>query len=136
MIQPQVLLDTDTVSLLLRNQPRVLAQARYRRSNYGPLNISSITRYEVLKGLKFKSASAQLSRFEQFCDDNRVLPLTDEILSYAAGIHADLRKRGVPIGDLDVLIAATALVHGLIVVTSNERHFSRVTGLQLENWLK
>ena len=136
MTQARFLLDTDTVSLLLRNQPKVLAQARHYISIYGPLHISIITRYEVLKGLKFKGALAQLARFDQFCNSNDVLPLTDAIINHAADIHADLRKRGVPIGDPDVLIAGTAIVNGLTMVTNNERHFGRVAGLQVENWLR
>ena len=135
MIKARFLLDTDTVSLLLRNQAKVLAQARHYISIYGPLHISIITRYEVLKGLRYKGATTQLARFDQFCNSNEVVPLTDATINHAAEIHADLRRRGVPIGDSDVLIAATAMVNGLTLVTNNERHFSRVTGLQVENWL-
>src|SRR6266511_3975372 len=46
-----------------------------------------------------------------------------------------LHQRGALIGDADILIAATGLEHGLIVVTNNESHYNRITGIQLENWL-
>jgi tRNA(fMet)-specific endonuclease VapC len=50
--------------------------------------------------------------------------------------NAELRRRGEPIGDADVLIAASALVHGLTVVTNNEGHFRRISGLDVENWFR
>jgi tRNA(fMet)-specific endonuclease VapC len=46
-----------------------------------------------------------------------------------------LRRRGEPTGDADILIAASAIVRGIAVVTNNEGHFRRIPGLILENWL-
>lgn len=54
----------------------------------------------------------------------------------AADIYADLSARGELIGDADILIAATALAHGLGVVTNNEDHFRRIRDLRVENWLR
>ena len=55
--------------------------------------------------------------------------------AYVTGqLRASLARAGTPIGPYDVMIAGTALVHGLILVTANMREFSRVLGLQLENW--
>ena len=64
------------------------------------------------------------------------MPLTDEIVVKAADIYAALYQRGALISDADILIAATAIVHGLEVVTNNEDHFRRIEELQVENWLK
>lgn len=52
----------------------------------------------------------------------------------AARIRADLESRGLPIGPYDVLIAATALARGAILVTHNTVELSRVAGLRLEDW--
>lgn len=135
MLSRQVLFDTDTVSLLLRNQASVLKQAREYRVQQGKLSISIVTRFEILRGLRVKGATTQLSRFERFCSTNLVLPLTEEIVDRAADVYADLHRRGTLIGDADILIGATALIHGLVVVTNNEAHFRRITGLQVDNWL-
>ncbi len=54
----------------------------------------------------------------------------------AAEIYADLSKRGELIADADILIAASALVRGLGIVTNNEEHFKRIQNLHVENWLK
>jgi tRNA(fMet)-specific endonuclease VapC len=53
----------------------------------------------------------------------------------AAGIYADLHRRGLLIGDADILIAATALQHDCVLTTNNTNHFNRIAGLQLQNWL-
>jgi tRNA(fMet)-specific endonuclease VapC len=45
-----------------------------------------------------------------------------------------LETQGTPIGGNDLLIAATAIAHGLILVTHNTREFGRVAGLKIEDW--
>lgn len=45
-----------------------------------------------------------------------------------------LERQGEPLSDLDLIIAACALSHNLILVTNNMKHFSRIPGLKLENW--
>ncbi|MEZ4591976.1 MAG: PIN domain-containing protein [Chloroflexota bacterium] len=52
----------------------------------------------------------------------------------AAQIRATLEKAGQPIGPYDLLIAGTALAHNHTLVTHNVKEFSRVAGLQLEDW--
>ncbi|HKQ08231.1 MAG TPA: type II toxin-antitoxin system VapC family toxin [Blastocatellia bacterium] len=132
----QVILDTDILSTLMRRNPDVIAKSRAYLVQYGQLTISIITRYEILRGLRAKGASQQEARFEQFCEKNEILSITDEVIVQAAAIYADLYKRGELIGDADILIAATALVNGFGVVTNNEDHFRRITGLHVENWHK
>jgi tRNA(fMet)-specific endonuclease VapC len=56
-------------------------------------------------------------------------------LDQAAKIYANLRKAGQLIEDADILIAAIALVNDMTLVTNNTSHFSRIAGLQLEDWL-
>ncbi|HKP12114.1 MAG TPA: type II toxin-antitoxin system VapC family toxin [Blastocatellia bacterium] len=132
---PQLLLDTDILSALMRKNPAVHAQARAYLSTHRLFTFSVITRYEILRGLKAKDAHKQAGVFERFCARNRILPVTDEIIDRAADLYADLYKRGQLIGDADILIAATALTHGLGVVTNNEAHFNRITGLGVGNWI-
>lgn len=60
---------------------------------------------------------------------------TDEVSQVYGRLKAALSKRGAMIEDFDVAIAAHALVENAVLATDNVRHFERVTGLQLENWL-
>ncbi|WP_244329181.1 PIN domain-containing protein [Tolypothrix sp. PCC 7910] len=63
-----------------------------------------------------------------------ILPFGSTEADQAAQIRSILKIAGSPIGAYDVLIAATALTHNHIVVTSNVREFQRVPSLQIENW--
>ena len=132
----QGIVDTDILSAVMRRNPVVIPKARAYISEYGRFTLSIITRYEILRGLKAKDAMTQVIAFDQFCLKNIILPLTDEIVVRAAEIYADLRKQGELISDADILIAASALVHGLGIITNNENHFKRIMDLQFENWLK
>jgi len=93
-----------------------------------------ITRYEILRGLKARRATRQLARFEQRCQHSQVLPLTDDIIVQAADLYALLYQEGQLISDADILIAATALKHDLVMVTENVHHFQRIPGLSIESW--
>ena len=132
---PPALLDTDILSAVMRQQPNALARARAYLAVHHRLTFSIITRYEILRGLHAKQATRQLAAFDRLCGVSTILPLTDSIVVRAAIIYADLSQRGALIGDADILIAATGLEHGLTIVTNNEHHYQRITGLQIENWL-
>ncbi len=131
----QAIIDTDTLSFFFRNNPEVVAKLNKYLQDYGFINISVVTYYEVLNGLYFKDAKRQLAKFEQFVKLNEVLPLTDEVAQKAAEIYADLRKKGQSIGHNDTLIAGTAIVNDMVLITNNTHHFQRVEGLELNNWL-
>lgn len=131
----QVLLDTDILSLIMRRNPIVLPKAELYLSAYSQFTFSIITRYEILRGLKAKNAVRQLENFEQFCNLNVVLPLNDEAVVKAADIYSYLKKQGRLITDADILIAASAVVRGMVIVTNNEAHFQRIPNLQVENWM-
>lgn len=132
----QGIVDTDILSAVMRRNSVVIPKAHAYIREYGRFTLSIITRYEILRGLKAKDAVTQAIAFDQFCLKNIILPLTDEIVVRAAEIYADLRKQGELISDADILIAASALVHGLGIITNNEDHFKRIMDLRLENWLK
>lgn len=130
------LLDTDILSAIMRQDPVVIPKAQDYLLAHEQFTFSIITRYEILRGLKAKSAVKQLAAFDRFCEANIILPLTDEIIIKASDIYALLRQRGELIGDADILIASTALAQGLCVVTNNLSHFQRIPELQIQNWLQ
>jgi tRNA(fMet)-specific endonuclease VapC len=129
------LLDTDTLSEIIKGRDLATqrsAQDYLRR--FQRFQFSIITRYEILRGLMAKDAVAQVRAFEQQCQESTVLALSDEVVTEGAEIFATLRKRGEIISDADILIAATALVHGLALITNNLEHFRRVRDLRVETW--
>ena len=136
MARQSVILDTDILSAIMRQEPAVIPTAQAYLIEHHQFHFSIITQYEILRGLKAKEATRQIANFEDFCLQNTILPLSEEVIPKAAEIYADLRKQGEPVGDADILIAATAIVNKLGIATNNEKHFQKITGLHVENWLK
>lgn len=129
------LLDTDTLSEVMKGRdPHVREKARQYLATYGRFTFSIITRYEILRGLKVKSAARQLAAFAECCQQSYLLQMTDVVIVRAADIYADLHRQGHLISDADILVAATALVHHVTLVTENVAHLSRISGLTIESW--
>jgi tRNA(fMet)-specific endonuclease VapC len=132
---PPALLDTSTLSDVMRGQNSpVEAVAAAYLAQHGQFTLSILTRYEILRGLYARGASQQVQRFEAQCQRSRILPLSDEIIVRAATLYGELHRRGQLISDADLLIAATALTHGLQLVTENRSHFERIPGLDVTSW--
>lgn len=128
------LLDTNIVSLILKNNPRVSREYRILQGLNEKIFISGITYYEVKRGLLYLNATRQLANFDKFCRGVTIVIPDLEILEISCEIHRDLKARGRPIGDVDTLIAATAISHSFTLI-SNDADLLNVTGLNLENWL-
>jgi len=127
--------DTDTLSYYLEERPEVISRAASYLREFGKLDFSVVTCYEIRRGLLHAGAGRKLGRFEQFADDSTVWPLDRAAASEAADICADLWRRGEPLDDADILIAAIVRANGLVLATNNTAHFARIPGLDLENWL-
>lgn len=128
------MLDTDTLSYILKQREPVASRARTYIVQHGRISISVITFYEVLRGLQFVGATRQLQTFEDFARTNDIFPLDVKACRHAADIYADLRHAGMLIEDADLLIAATALANDCVLVTNNTDHYGRIANLELENW--
>jgi len=97
--------------------------------------MSSITAAELLAGVEHAEGTPYFPKQWQTVEDYlATFPVLNFDLACArrwAPLSAELGKRGLPIGPHDLLIAATALVHGYAVATFNVREFSRVPGLSV-----
>lgn len=131
----KAVLDTDTLSAIMRQESTALSQAQVYLSSYSRLTVSIVTRFEILRGLNAKNATSQATAFNAMCQSMEVLPLTDAVIVRAADIYGNLHRTGQLVGDADVLIAATCLENGCEIVTNNTSHFSRISGLVVQNWL-
>ena len=103
--------------------------------NFDRLTITIIAYYETLRGFKDLGNQKKLDAFQDFIETCELVTLTKSTIDKAAEIYARLKKEGALIGDADILIAAIALVEGLVVVTDNTSHFQRIPELRVENWL-
>ena len=131
-----VLLDTNVLSEVLRKQPTLVVLKSLHALRPEERFASEVTRYELRVGAARLDDGGRLWRRLQqdVLPLVRWLPLDTAAALAAADIGADLRRRGEAVEATDLFIAATALVHGLIVSTRNVRHFERVPGLVVENW--
>ncbi len=109
---------------------------RLRRSKRSELHISSITIAELYFGAaRSRRARDNAQRVRTFVAPLVQVPFDRKVAEIYGSARAKLAARGRQIGPMDMLIAATGLGHGLVVVTNNQREFKRVPGLQVENWV-
>ena len=128
------LLDTNLCVRVLRDRP---AGLRLRLASLAEVCcISTIVEFELLTGAA-KSARPDHNRAEirALLARMALRGFDTAAAEHAADIREDLRRRGTPIGQYELLIAGHARSLGLIVVTGNLGEFRRVDGLRCEDWL-
>ena len=115
----------------------VLLHREIRRDEAGPVRrfmaqhsrevpgMSEITRAELARGFTTRAA------WMDFCEPFVLFPFNDAVAWRAAVIFTDLRRRGVPTGENDLWIAATAIEAGETLVTRNLKHFREIRGLKV-----
>lgn len=128
------LLDTNTAIYVIKRRP-VEVLDRFNR-HAGQLSLSVISQAELMHGAeKSQSRERNFRVLEDFLSRLEVLDYGQKAAAHYGEIRSDLEKRGTPIGVNDLHIAGHARSEGLTVVTNNEKEFTRVSGLRVENWL-
>ena len=128
------LIDTDIVIFSLKQN--VAVQAKFREKESVPKAISVITYGELLYGARVSQQHEKnLAIIRRLADIFPVIGIGIPVIEAFAELKRSLETKGQGLDDMDLLIAATALSLNYRLVTNNERHFSRVKGLEIENWL-
>jgi tRNA(fMet)-specific endonuclease VapC len=128
------LLDTNICIYISNRSPEIVGR-RLERTGPGEVAMSVITYMELIFGAyKSSQTGRTLALIEELRQVAPVLPLHADSATQYGRIRTQLERRGTPIGPLDLLIAAHALSLGLTLVTSNEREFTHIPGLRVENW--
>lgn len=128
------LLDTDTCIYALKQNPAVLQHLlAHSREDIG---VSVITEAELRTGAAKSTSAARTMRLvENFLHPLAIVEFTSNDAASYAQVRAKLERAGTPIiGTLDTLIAAQGVARKLVLVSNNEREFSRVASLRIENW--
>lgn len=128
------LVDTDILSFYFKGDQKVIDHFSEYLKTFDSINLSIITYYEIMGGLKFKQAEKQLKEFEEFVSNNTIIHISEASAKLSGNIYADLRQKGVTIGTSDILIAGIAIENELTLVTNNEKHYKPIVGLRMENW--
>lgn len=128
------LLDTNTVVYSLKGSSAVEENLQHHFND--PMSISVITLMELYYGAyKSHRVTGNLAKLRTLENALEVIPPGKESADIFGSLKARLEKSDSRLDDFDLVIAATALAHNLILVTNNVKHFQRIEGLELTNWM-
>jgi tRNA(fMet)-specific endonuclease VapC len=129
------LFDTDVCIRVIRKHPSSILE-RIQKNAIEDIGISTITLAELECGIA-KSSDPDRNRIAliEFLSPFAILDFGQAAAKEYGEIRSNLERRGLPIGPMDLLIAAHARSENLVLVTNNTREFRRIEGLKVENWL-
>lgn len=128
------LLDTDICSYIIRKRPQGIID-KFKSIPLGDISISVITVCEFDSGIPGSANPEKLrSTIATFLSPFTIIDFqrTDAI-SFGV-IDSILQSKGIPIGDMDTMIASQAISRGLVLITNNIKHYSRIPKLKYESW--
>lgn len=125
------LLDTNAVICMMKKQHGI--QQRILEVGLDQCAVSEITLAELYVGMYKGKDERQRKEVEAVERLFPILPITPAIELYARN-RANLELSGKRIDDFDLLIGSTALIHDLVIVTHNKKHFDRIPNLQIVDW--
>lgn len=128
-----MILETTFINDLVRREPVAADKLQELIDAEAPVGISALTVFEVGIGLRGEAERHQ-KRYEDVIDDLKVVPFGTAAARRATAIQHELKDRGEQIGEVDVLIAGTAIERGEDVLTRNVNEFARVEGLDVETY--
>lgn len=127
------LLDTDTCSGHLKGNRQVTS--RFLQYT-GQLFLSTVALGELCTwALRAKASPKRLQDLQVLLNDVHVLEFTSDAAWRFGKVRAELLDKGLSVPDMDLLIAATALVHDFTLVTHNTADYANVPGLKLVDWM-
>ncbi len=131
-----VCFDTDVLSVFLRAGATPAVQRRLVAALGEPQATTSITLGELLFGAQRRGSDRLARRIDELVRRALVvLPFDARAARTYASLKAELESAGLPLAEPDLRIASVAVARDLTLVTGNDRHFARVPGLRVENWL-
>jgi len=133
------LLDTKLPSELVRSQPEPRVKTWVAAQSLDALFMSAVSFGELRHGIILRAPGKRRTELELWLETDlsvlfsgRILPVTKEIADRWGVLDATRQLRGTPANTIDGMIAATALEHGLIVVTRNVKDFDGL-GVEILN---
>jgi tRNA(fMet)-specific endonuclease VapC len=127
-------LDTNVLIEYLRKN-KLIAEIILNKTQSAILTIPPFVEYEIMRGIYDKNAEIQELKFERLL--SRCVPLKlneQKVMRRAAKLHAERKRAGKSIEDVDLFIAAWCIECGAVLVTENVKHFEDIPSLTYENW--
>ena len=129
------LLDTNTIVYILKGHP--VAEKNLRRYYHDPIKLCIITLLELYyRAYKSHKVTSNLAKIRTLENTFEILPLGQEMVEIFGQQKSRLEKVGTPLDDFDLILGCCALSHNLILVTNNTRHFKKMEGLKVANWIE
>ena len=136
MMMLRYMLDTNIVSYYLRRASPALEERLNAALRERTIAISAITRAELRYGqMGLPPQDRRRPLIDSFLLRLPSMEWSMEAADHCGALKHALKTQGTPIGEMDTQIAAHALADNLILVTHNTRHFERIAGLALEDWM-
>ncbi len=128
-------LDSNIITYALKGDARIRQKMKEATAGGNSLIMPYVVYYEIKRWLLELGAKAKQRIFDRLMDGSFSLePLDKEVWDKASTIYVEARRKGKPIDDADILIAAFCIVNGCTLVTNNARHFEYINGLKFVNW--
>jgi len=129
------LLDTDTVIYILKGDPVI--EANLRKHLHDPIKIGTVTLMELYYGAyKSQKVTSNIAKIRNLENVLEIIPVGEDVAEIFGREKVRLEKEGTPLDDFDLVLGCCALAHNLTLVTNNVRHFRRIEGLQVTNWIE
>ena len=127
-------LDTDTCIEILRGNERVIEQRLATEDDVATTWITAAElRYGAAKSVAPKKNHSLVTKFLATLPVLGLDAASAEIFGEAKAL---LEKQGQRLADADLLIGAIAAAHGAVIVTGNRKHYTRIPGVTLEDWIR
>lgn len=130
------LVDKEILSYYFMGHQRVVEHFEKYYYAFEVVNLSVVTYYELVAGLMVMNVPHELKKLDGFVALNNLLPLTGEVARMAGELYSSLFKERRGISDVELMVAATAMVNDLTVVTTSSTHYGRIPGLLVADWKK
>jgi len=129
------LLDTSVYSQPLKKRPLPSVIDRWSGLGDGSLAISAVCEAELMHGLWKRDVERLWADYRTILENRLlILPVDKSVADLFGQLRAHTEKIGTPRSEFDLLIAATARHHDLVIATCNVRHFVGLPGLRVEDW--
>lgn len=127
------LLDTNIIIYSLKGHAAVNENLRSHLNDL--MHISVVTLMELYYGAyKSQKVESNIAKVRALESSIEVIPVGKEVVAIYGSCKAKLERSGTPLDDFDIIVAACAMTHNLILVTNNIKHFKRIEGLKIQDW--
>lgn len=129
-------LDTCICSYLIKRTPGISSRIEQNiiEHSLDTICVTIFNHAELFTGVELRNSPKLKRAVEDLIERLEIIPFEKAASQKYAEIRSLLQKNGKIISDMDMLIAACTMVENAVLVTNNEKHFTHIDGLNIQNW--